>query len=237
MNEPRYAIYFVPPACSDLYRFGARFLGYDCYGGNDLGHPPDIGLAATTWEELTREPRRYGFHATLKAPFRLLPPFTEADLVAEFDRFSALPRESASIEPVIRAIERFIAIVPHGASAAVDQLAADCVKAFDQFRGPPTPQERDGRVAAGASARQIENLDRWGYPFVFEDFRFHMTLTGAIDPGRHGPIIALLQVAFDRIDESRSFLITQLVLARQDAPAARFRVVRQAKLAALWPRR
>lgn len=233
MDEPRYAIYFVPPARSDLYRFGARFLGYDCYSGDDLGHPPDIGFSATAWEELTREPRRYGFHATLKAPFRLLPPFTEADLVAELDRFSALPRASVSVEPTIRAIERFIAIVPRGASAAVEQLAADCVTVFDRFRRPLTPQERDRRVAAGARARQIENLDRWGYPFVFEDFRFHMTLTGAIDASRHGPIIALVQAAFERVEDSRSLPITQLVLARQDAPAARFRVVREAKLAAL----
>ena len=149
MNEPRYAIYFVPPARSDLYRFGARFLGYDCYSGDDLGHPADIGLAATAWEELTREPRRYGFHATLKAPFRLLPPFTETDLVAELDRFIALPRASVSVEPTIRAIERFIAIVPRGASAAVEQLAADCVTVFDRFRRPLTPQERDRRVARG----------------------------------------------------------------------------------------
>ena len=96
-----------------------------------------------------------------------------------------------------------------------------------------TSQERNRRVGAGASARQIENLDRWGYPFVFEDFRFHMTLTGAIDARRHGPIIALVQAAFERVEESRSLPITQLVLARQDAPAARFRVVREAKLAAL----
>ena len=234
MDEPRYAIYFVPPARSDLYRFGARFLGYDCYTGGDLGHPPDIGLGATAWEELTREPRRYGFHATLKAPFRLLPPFTEPDLVAELDRFSALPRASVSVEPTIRAIERFIAIVPRGASAAVDQLAADCVTAFDRFRRPLTPQERNRRVAAGGHARQIdENLDRWGYPFVFEDFRFHMTLTGAIDARHHGPIIALVQAAFARVEDGRSLPITQLVLTRQDAPAARFRVVRAAKLAAL----
>ncbi len=117
MDGPRYAVYFVPPACSDLYRFGARLLGYDCYSGEDLGHPPDIGLDAPAWEELTHEPRQYGFHATLKAPFRLLSPFSETDLVAEFDRFAALPRVPVAVEPAIRSIEQFIAIVPKSTSA------------------------------------------------------------------------------------------------------------------------
>ena len=73
MDEPRYALYFVPPADSALYRFGAGFLGYDCYTGERLRHPQDIALIASEWEQFTHEPRKYGFHATLKAPFRLLP--------------------------------------------------------------------------------------------------------------------------------------------------------------------
>ena len=230
MDGPRYAVYFVPPACSDLYRFGARLLGYDCYSGEDLGHPPDIGLDVPAWEELTHEPRQYGFHATLKAPFRLLSPFSETDLVAEFDRFAALPRVPVAVEPAIRSIEQFIAIVPKSTSAALDRLAADCVTAFDRMRSPLTPQERHKRIVAGASARQIENLDRWGYPFVFEDFRFHMTLTGALNAGRHVSIIALLQSRFERIDGRRSLPITHIALVRQENPAARFRVLRRAKL-------
>jgi hypothetical protein len=86
MDEPRYAIYFVPPADSDVYRFGAGFLGYDCYTGADLGHPQDMGVEASTWAELTREPRKYGFHATLKAPFHLSPAFAESDIAAELRR-------------------------------------------------------------------------------------------------------------------------------------------------------
>jgi hypothetical protein len=151
MEGPRYAIYFVPPACSDLYRFGARLLGYDCYSGEDLGHPPDIGLDARAWEELTHAPRRYGFHATLKAPFRLLTRFSETDLLAEFDRFAALPRVPAAVEPAIRSIEEFIAIVPKSTSAALDRLAADCVTVFDRMRRPLTPQERHKRMVAGAA--------------------------------------------------------------------------------------
>ena len=85
MDEPRYAIYFVPPAACGLYRFGAGFLGYDCYTGESLRHPQGIALTASEWAQLTREPRKYGFHATLKAPFHLLPPLTEADLTAATD--------------------------------------------------------------------------------------------------------------------------------------------------------
>jgi len=94
MDERRYAIYFVPPAASDLYRFGAGVLGYDCYTGESLHHPQGIALTASEWAQLTREPRRYGFHATLKAPFHLLPPFTEADLTAELERFRRSNRPS-----------------------------------------------------------------------------------------------------------------------------------------------
>jgi hypothetical protein len=86
MDEPRYALYFVPPADSALYRFGAGFLGYDCYTGERLRHPQDIALTASEWEQFTHEPRKYGFHATLKAPFRLLPPFTEMELTPELER-------------------------------------------------------------------------------------------------------------------------------------------------------
>src|SRR5215813_14819328 len=108
MDERRYAIYFVPPADSELYRFGAGVLGYDCYSGKDV--PQDSGFDAD-WAELTREPRRYGFHATLKAPFRLLPSAAEADLVAELRRVAALPRTPPAIAPMIHPIGGFIAIV------------------------------------------------------------------------------------------------------------------------------
>ena len=101
MDEPRYAIYFVPPAACGLYRFGAGFLGYDCYTGESFRPPQDIALSGSEWAQLTREPRKYGFHATLKAPFHLLPPFTEADLTAELERFAAIPRTLPAIEPAI----------------------------------------------------------------------------------------------------------------------------------------
>ena len=233
MDEPRYAIYFVPPADSALYRFGAGFLGYDCYTGERLRHPEDTGLTASERTQLTHEPRKSGFHATLKAPFHLLPPFTETDLTAELERFAAIPRTLPAIEPAIRSLARFIAVVAAAPSMALDRLAADAVMAFDRFRRPLPSHERAQRLGAGLSERQIENLDRWGYPYVFEDFRFHLTLTGPIDAERRASILALLQARFNDIAGEHSLPITQLALVRHDARSMPFRVVGQAALTAM----
>ena len=73
----------------------------------------------------------------------------------------------------------FVAIVPATPSPGLDELAADCVTGFERFRLPMTAQERSRRLAAGLSQHQTANLERWGYPYVFEEFRFHMTLTDA----------------------------------------------------------
>jgi putative phosphonate metabolism protein len=233
MDEPRYAIYFVPSADSALYRFGSTFLGYDCYDGNDLGWPDDAGLDARAWAELTREPRRYGFHATLKAPFRLRSGIGERDLTTELSRFAALPRTPAVIEPVIRSLGRFIAVVPVVPSAAVDRLAGDCVTAFDRFRRPLASAERLRRLDAGLSPRQIANLDQWGYPYVFDEFRFHLTLTGPLDLGRRAQIAALLQARFEQGDARSHVPVARLALLRQDAPSSPFHVVCQAELTIL----
>jgi putative phosphonate metabolism protein len=233
MEEPRYAIYFVPAADSALYRFGSTFLGYDCYAGNDLGWPEDAGLDARAWAELTREPRRYGFHATLKAPFRLRSGSGEEDLTTELSRFAALPRTPGVIEPVIRPLGRFIAVVPVVANAAVDRLAGDCVAAFDRFRRPLASAERLRRLDAGLSPRQIANLDQWGYPYVFDEFQFHLTLTGPLDLGRYAQIAALLQARFEQEEARSPVPITRLALVRQDAPSSWFHVVRQVELTIL----
>src|SRR5262249_54746601 len=108
-----------------------------------------------------------------------------------------------------------------------------CVTAFDNFRSPVTPEERRRRLGAGLTNRQIENLDRWGYPYVLEDFRFHMTLTGPVDAGRRGAIVSLLQALLNRVNGGRSLPIARVVLVRQHAQTAPFHVVSHAELQAL----
>jgi hypothetical protein len=230
MDEPRFAIYFVPPADTPLYRFGATFIGYDYYVGGDL-EPPNVGLDIARWTELTQAPRTYGFHATLKAPFRLASTAREDDLLAEFHKFAATPRAIPALDPVVRWLGQFIAIVPATASPTIDLLAADCVTAFERFRRPLDARERHNRLGAGLSRRQIENLDRWGYPYVHEDFRFHMTLTGQVAADRRGDILALLQAHFAATVGAAPVPVSQMALLCQDAPSTRFRVICSAALA------
>src|SRR5262245_32350237 len=225
----RYAVYFVPAADSDLYGFGRSIHGYDCYTGEEIPFAADIGLDAKTWRALTEEPRRYGFHATLKAPFRLAS-HREAALIEAFLVFAAENRPLARIVPHVRMLSSFVAIVPRERSPALDELAAQCTMAFDRFRAPVSAQERARRVAAGLTPDQVNNLDRWGYPYVFSDFRFHMTLATKIPVGRQDEVVTALERAFAHACGDHPVAIDRLSLLKQDDAQARFRVICQAAL-------
>jgi hypothetical protein len=219
--NPRYAIYFVPAADSALYRFGAAALGYDCYTGNDIGFPDPLPVEQAAWRDLTGEPRRYGFHATLKAPFHLAKDTGESELVEEFHRFSRLIDSAPVFEPMVASLQGFVAIIPTAADAAIDRLAAACVTAFDRFRARLSADERNRR-GIGLSERQVGNLDRWGYPFVFDDFRLHLTLTGRLDADRQSVILPFLRDRFAAAYGSRPLPIDRIALFRQDRADARF---------------
>jgi len=228
--NPRYAIYFVPAADTALYRFGSAALGYDCITGGDIPTFDALPVEAAAWCELTLEARRYGFHATLKAPFHLAAGRTEMELIGEFEVFARTVDIAPAIDPAVGLLQGFAAIVPATACAGLDRLAASCVTYFDGFRAPLTAADRHRRRAAHLTARQIGYIERWGYPYVFEDFRFHMTLTGALSADREGPVLAFLRGGFARRHGARPIAIDRLALLRQDGPDARFVVVAHAPI-------
>jgi putative phosphonate metabolism protein len=226
--EPRYAIYFVPGADSELYRFGASVLGYDCYAGRD-GALID-GADATSWAEFVREPRVYGFHATLKAPFYLAKGSNEGNLERAVLDFAADHPTVLVGELAVRELGSFIALVPKTPRPLLDRLAQACVQELDRFREPMSGAERERRLAADLSGRQIENLERWGYPYVFEDFRFHMTLTGSLPLPERSRALRFLCNKFEQMIGATPLTVDQIVLARQVDKSARFQVVRQGAL-------
>ena len=220
----RYAIYHAPLRGSTLDRFGGGLLGYDAWTGEDLPFPQRVTETMPDWPKLTSDPRKYGFHATLKAPFALAPGRTEAELVAACAAFAGEPRAIPLFRPVVDSISGFIAVVPVERSLPLEQLAADCVTAFDSFRATLTTYDRARRNPERLTQRQRDYLDRWGYPYVMEEFRFHMTLTGRLDSTRRWGVLDMLRARFAaaRID---GLAVDRIALFRQDGPDTRFRII------------
>jgi putative phosphonate metabolism protein len=227
---PRYAIYFAAGADHALSRFGAELLGYDAYTGNELPFPADASRIAADWRDITSDPRKYGYHATLKAPMTLAPGKTEAELTAACASFASEARPIPVIRPVVDPISGFIAVIPASPVAELQRLAADCVRDFDSFRAALTAEDRARRKPEKLSERQRDYLDRWGYPYVMEEFRFHMTLTGRLDAERRGPILEMLRARFAtlRID---ALAIDRIALFKQDDAKTRFRIIGEWELA------
>ncbi|HJP69900.1 MAG TPA: DUF1045 domain-containing protein [Sphingomicrobium sp.] len=219
---PRYAIYYAPTPDGVLDRFGSVLLGYDALRGIDLPFPGDINVR--DWRELTQDPRKYGFHATLKAPMALAPGRREDEFVAACAAFADRPRNIPTIKPIVDVIEDFIALVPDAPSATLEGLAADCVREFDAFRAPLSEEDRVRRNPAKLTPRQREYLDRWGYPYVFEEFRFHMTLTGRLDTGRRATVLDMLRSRF-RDTGVNDLVVDRISLFRQGDPDQRFRIL------------
>ncbi|MCK1357702.1 DUF1045 domain-containing protein [Bradyrhizobium sp. 199] len=221
---PRYAIYFAAGADDALTRFGAELLGYDAYTGDELAFPADALRVAPDWRDVSADPRKYGFHATLKAPMALASGKTEAELIAACAMFAGRARPPPVIRPVVDAISGFIAVIPAEPVEALQALAADCVREFDSFRAALSAEDRARRRPEKLSERQRDHLDRWGYPYVMEEFRFHMTLTGRLDAERRGPILEMLRARFAALG-IETLEIDRIALFKQDDAKARFRII------------
>lgn len=193
----RYAIYFTPPAGDRLTRLAADWLGRNAFNGATIGQGPKGSLTAGEVARHTAFPRRYGFHATLKAPFALAANRTEADLMRALMLFCGELRPFSIPRLRIERLGSFFALTPDGPVAELDQLAAEVVREFDAFRAPLTEAEVARRNPERLSPRELANLRRWGYPYVFEDFRFHMTLTGPVDEAEAPRVRETLAAIFE----------------------------------------
>jgi len=173
----RYGIYVVPEGA--FYAAGAVWLGWDSVAGIPVSHP-DVSDLPDTAEVMTATPRKYGFHGTIKPPF-FLAEGTDVDTLHEAAAAFCASRAPLTIRQLeVRRLGGFIAVVPSEPNAALADLAGATVEALDAFRAPPSEAELTRRRKAGLSDRQEALLQRWGYPYVMEEFRFHLTLTGRL---------------------------------------------------------
>lgn len=175
MQHRRYAIYYAPRAGA-FASATASWLGWDVEAGQPVPHPVLPGLALPV-ADLTCAPRKYGFHGTIRAPFRL------ADGVTPGDVTQAVADMARVLPPVVldglrlQRIKGFLALTPSGDEAGLMRLGAEVVSRSERLRAPLTEAEIARRRPDRLSPRQRQLLDLWGYPYVMEEFQFHLTLT------------------------------------------------------------
>jgi putative phosphonate metabolism protein len=168
----RIAAYYAPAADDLLHIAGSSWLGRDARADAAVPQPETPGMA-----EATAEPRRYGFHATLKAPMRLRAG-TTIEQVAEAARAIASRLPPFALPPLVIAQPHgFLALREASPCPQLQALADACIAGLDAFRAPLSSAELSRRQAARLSATEEQMLHLWGYPYAFKSWFFHMTLT------------------------------------------------------------
>lgn len=213
MTFTRYAIYFAPPHGAAWSQFGASWLGWDMETGEALPHPEVEGLDVAA---ITATPRKYGLHATMKPPMRLAKVYTLADLEAACAALAATQAPVTLEGLQLARLGRFLALRPVGDESALNALAAACVRDLDPFRAPAPEAELARRRANGLSPTQEQNLVTWGYPYVLDQFRFHITLTGKLPKPELPSVEAALQAHLIPLLPA-PFVIADLALMGEDA--------------------
>ena len=213
MQFVRYAIYYTPP--DGLFAsFGAQWLGWDVTAGLATQQPNFGGLPIPI-SQITQTPRRYGFHATLKPPFRLATGQRIDALCEALDSLSSNQKPVTLDGLQIAALGSFLALVPLGSTIELSELAAKVVRDLDGFRAAQGADELTRRRHHRLSTAQESNLTRWGYPHVMDQFRFHMTLTGKLSKTDLNATQTALEPLLEPLI-ARPFTLSSLTLAGED---------------------
>ena len=227
---PRYAIYAAPERDTRLWHFGCRVLGRDAETGEAVEHILPKGFAPDEWRELTASPRRYGFHATLKAPFELAEGRSEEALFDAVRTFAQRqePVENVPLKPELSG--GFVFLTPVKPDERLDTFAEASVQYFEPFRAPLTDEDRGRRK--NLTERQAGYLERFGYPYVFEDFQFHLTLAGPLPEARADDVHAALSAAAEQALKGETLSLRSVCLFREPGRGEPARLVLRAPLEA-----
>ncbi|MBT2116918.1 DUF1045 domain-containing protein [Dyella sp. LX-66] len=211
----RYAIYYCPARDSALGRFGEEWLA-----GADV-----MGLVPARRDVLLADARRYGWHATLRAPFALAQGRDHGDLCRAIVKVA---REHGSFVLPLRLdrLAGFLALRPAGGSAAIDALAAACLHATDTLRAPLAAEALRKR-AAGLDAAELAYLQKYGYPYVLDRYRFHMTLAAPAAAAEEQAMQAWLA---PRVSALLPAPIDALAICREPAPGSAFETIERIAL-------
>jgi putative phosphonate metabolism protein len=222
--EARLALYWAPTCDDPLHRLGSAWLGRDAESGAPLPQPSLPGLDIT---ELTAAPRDYGLHATLKPPFRLAVGWVDAIRAAEALASRIAPFDLPPL--AVQDLGGFLALREAAPCPALHALADACVEALDPCRVPPTEAEIERRRKSGLTPRQAALLERFGYPYVKEEWRFHVTLTRRLTAAEKSVVLPAVTAHLGEAS-ARPRRVTELSLFTQAKAGAPFLIAERLPL-------
>lgn len=193
----RYAIYYVPHYETELAEFGKTWFGYDLSEGDTDRNL--YGLSADLVREVTRQPARYGLHATLKAPFNLDEGCSLEQLLQKTEQFCKKRKKFSLGNLKIGWHGNTMVLVEGQHDHRINQFASRCVLDFEDFRAPLTVKERTRRLEQNLNLHQRLMLEELGYPYVLSEFRFHITLTKNMTEDEKVQVVPALQPVLNSI--------------------------------------
>ena len=226
----RYAVYFAPNVEQQWWAQASHWLGRCAVSQQINVQPLVAGVSAKRFAELTEHPRRYGFHATMRAPFVLTSQYQPIDLIDRVNMLCqdlkpfVLPRLQVTL------LDQFLALVPERTAPQVTLLEEQCVTVLNDYAEPLGLEELSRRRSAGLSAQEDALLLRWGYPYVLEHFRFHCSLTGSLVSASRQEISALTQAAHQHFDHLPPCLFDSLAIFVEPTRGADFVLLQQCPL-------
>ena len=221
----RHAIYFAPAQGSPWCTFGVRWLGRDECDDAALGQHRLARIGPAELDDITAQPRRYGFHATLKAPFRLVGGHTADDLMARMQSLAARLKPVALGPLHAVTLGDFVALVPAMPPDALAALAAACVIEIDDLRAPLSQADLARRRVEHLDAREQELLQRYGYPYVLERFRLHFTLSGPVAQPTAQRVMQAVADPVAQLNAAAPLVLDRLCLFVEPAPGQPFEPV------------
>lgn len=219
----RYAICFTPAASAPLSHVAANWLGRNVFSGEMVEPLAIRGLGIHEIAFHTAMPRRYGFHGVLKAPFRLSADVTEAQLLRDLMRFCGTQTPFSIRRLEVARTGGFYSLVPSLPCEHVHYLASAIVQQFDHYRAPLSEADIERSDPDGLSAAQFANLHRWGCPYVMDEFRFHMPLTGPVGHVDMPRIEYALRGVFDPV-LTEPIKVSNVALLIEEGTGGPFRV-------------
>ena len=218
------AVYYAPPADDPLAAAGAAWLGRDGETNAPLAQPDLPDIAA-----VTADPRGYAFHATLKPPMRLARGVDWSELLHAADALAGRIKPFDLPPLAVSDVHGFLALRETIPCPELQSLADLFVSELDRFRDPPGDAELARRRRAGLSEAQDRMLLRWGYPYVFTTWFFHMTLTRRLVAEEQAIYQPAAEAHF-AASVRRPRRVTDICLFTQAGPGATFTIAERLTL-------